>query len=158
MINVKKGTAHSLAQSDFIGLAKSGEAVKQGMLVYRNSSGEIVKAGAAASATLTDAVNASRYGFALSAQADEVSGASEGDVLESGKVGVYGLDGNSVIETDQTAATITAGNYPDGSFVIPDATATGKVRTYVANGKIIGTVDGIRTLRGTAMLGIKLAA
>jgi len=151
MINAKKGPAHSLQQTDFVGNAKTGEAVVAGMLVRLDSNGDIVKAGAAASATATDAVNASLYGFAANNQTD-------GDVIESGKIGAYALDGASVIETDQAVATITTGNYPVGTQIIPDATATGLVRAYVANGKVIGTVESIRNIRGTAMVAIKLAA
>lgn len=151
MINAKKGIAHSLGQSDFIGAAKANEGVVAGMLVLKDANGDIVKAGAAASATVTDPVNTARYGFAVNNQSD-------GDVIESGKVGAYSLDGNSVIETDQAAATINASNYPVGTVVVPDATATGKVRAGVANGKSIGVVDSIRSIRGTAMLGIKLSA
>ena len=151
MINARKGTAHSLAQSDFIGTIVTGQGVVAGMLVKLHTDGTILKAGAAASATNTDAVNTARYGFAVNDQTD-------GDVIESGKIGAYGLDGNSVIETDQAAATINATNYPIGTTVCPDATATGLVRTLVANGKPIGTVAGIRTIRGTTVLAIKLAA
>ena len=151
MINVKKGTALGLSQSDFVGTVNTGEGVVAGMLVNLNSSGQVVKSGAAASATITDAVNTNRYGFAINNQTD-------GDVIESGKIGVYSLDGNSVIETDQTAATVTLTNYPLGSSVCPAATNTGQVRALVANGKTIGTVDGIRSIHGTALLAIKLAA
>lgn len=150
MINVKKGTAHSLQQSDFIGEAKANEAVVAGMLVLEDANGDIVKAGATASATPTDAVNVAKYGFAINTQAD-------GDVIESGKIGAYALDGNSVIETDQVAETINASNFPVGEPIIPDVTATGLVRSYAANGKVIGYADGIRTIRGTTVLAIKLA-
>ncbi len=162
MINVKKGIAHSLQQSDLIGKAKDDEAVEEGMLVKLSTSGftaetygsvtsgYVIKAGAAVSATLSDPVNSSIYGFALNNQDD-------GDVEESGRIGFYALDGNSVIETDQAAATINSTNYPIGTKLIPDATATGKVRAWAANGRVIGEVQGIRTIRGTSMLQIKLA-
>lgn len=148
MINVKKGTAHSLTQSDFVGTAKADEGIVAGMLVIKDASGDIVKAGAAADDDLTEPVNASRYGFAINNQTD-------GDVIFSGKIGAYGLDGNSVIETD---AFDPEDEFVIGDPVIPAATATGLVRPYVANGKIIGTYEGTRTLRGTALIAIKLSA
>lgn len=149
MINIKKGTAYTLSQSDFTGSAKDSEGVLEGMLIRKEDGGDIVKGGAAASATPGDAVNAARYGFALHNQ-------SRGDVISSGKVGAIGLDGNSVIETDQFEGVI--GDYQIGESVIPSATGTGKVRPSVTNGKALGIVEGNRSLRGTVLLGIKLAA
>lgn len=140
-----------MQQTDFTGTIVNGQAVVAGMLVRKNAAGEIVKAGAAASANPTDAVNSSLYGFAYRSQTDF-------DVVESNKLGAYALDGSSVIETDQTTVTINNTNFPIGSFVVPDATATGLVRPYVANGKVIGTVEGIRSIQGTTVLAIKLAA
>ena len=95
MINIKKGTAHSLQQSDKIGNAKSGEAVVAGMLVRIDSNGDVVKGVSAQGVADT-------LGFAINNQTD-------GDVLESGKIGFILLDGNSVIETDQASSAITAG-------------------------------------------------
>jgi hypothetical protein len=149
MINFKKGPALSLHQVNYIGSAKAGENVVAGMVVAINGSNQVVKA------TITDNANDKDgiYGFAINNQA-------AGDVIESGKIGVYALDGASVVETDQTTADIDATNYPLGSFV--SATA-GKVAP-VANGfagKVIGHVEGIRSIpRGSepsvTVLAVKL--
>jgi len=140
-LNIKKGTAHSLQQSDKIGNAKAGEAVVAGMLVHIDSNGDIIKGVSGSSGTfgVGDLI-----GFAIQTQTD-------GDVLESGKLGYYQLDGNSVIETDQAAAAITAGNYPVGTALTGNGTA-GTVKTAAAGDKVIGYVEGIRTLPVEASL------
>ena len=139
MINVKKGSAHSLAQSDFIGT--QGVAVTSGAIVYKDTDDGIKLATATTSSTTV------RVGFAI-------QDSTQGDVISSGKLGAYGLDGNSVIETDQFTGVIT--DYVIGAKVGVSATA-GKVCTY-ASGLVVGTVVETRTLRKTALLGIKLAA
>ncbi len=152
MINVKKHTAHSLQQTDKVGKAKANEAVVAGMIVSVDAAGDVVKGGDATSL----------FGFAINNQTD-------GDVVESGKIGVYLLDGGSVIETDQAAATITSSNYAIGAALYPEAGNTGKVTTDNTVGKVIGYVEGIRTLpnqnsstfgttKTVTVLGIKLAA
>lgn len=156
MINVRKGTAHSLLQSDVVGNAKANEAVVAGMICYLDAAGDIVKgcSGTAANDLL---------GFAINNQDD-------GDVIESGKIGLYQLDGNSVIETDQAAATINATNYPVGTALYATTGGTGTVTTTNTTSRIIGHVNGIRnipsveTVSGVkiqstrALLGIKLAS
>jgi len=149
MINFKKGPALSLHQVNYIGAAKTGEAVVAGMVVQINGSGEVVKA------TITDSANDKDVllGFAINNQ-------TAGDVIESGKIGVYALDGASVVETDQAVSTINASNYPIGALL----TATGGLVDVVGNsfaGKIIGQVEGIRVIpRGSqpsvTVLGVKL--
>jgi hypothetical protein len=149
MINFKKGPALSLHQVNYIGAAKTGEAVVAGMVVQINGSGEVVKA------TITDTANDKDVllGFAINNQ-------TAGDVIESGKIGVYALDGASVVETDQAVSTINATNYPIGALL----TATGGLVDVVGNsfaGKIIGQVEGIRVIpRGSepsvTVLGVKL--
>lgn len=141
MINIKKGTAHSLSQSDKIGNAKAGEAVVAGMLVHIDSNGDIVKgvSGSTGSYGVADLL-----GFAIQDQ-------TSGDVIESGKLGFYSLDGNSVIETDQAAAAITAANYPVGTALTGSGTA-GTVKTWTAGDRIIGYVEGIRSLPVEASL------
>ena len=152
MINFKKGPALSLHQVNYIGKAKTGEAVVAGMVVKIDGSGDVVKA------TITDADSdkSMLVGFAINNQ-------SSGDVVESGKIGVYALDGASVIETDQAAATINATNYPTGALLT--ATAGQVVRIETADndfkGKVIGQVEGIRVIpRGSepsvTVLGVKL--
>lgn len=159
MINFKKGTGHSLAQSDKIGKAKLNEGVVSGMLVELNTSGETVKVATNPGSDSAWA-NAKLLGFAINSQTD-------GDVIQSGKIGFLSLDGNSVIETDQTDVEITAVNYPIGASIVTGATS-GKVRVGSAanDGRIIGNVEGIRNLPGVvngvqknvALLGIKLKA
>lgn len=156
MINVKKGTAHSLLQSDKVGNAKTSEAVVAGMVVHLDTNGDIVKG-------CSGTADNDLLGFAIMDQTD-------GDVIESGKMGMYMLDGNSVIETDQAAAAITTGNYPVGTALYCQAGATGLVTTTNATARIIGHVDGVRSLPSVetitgikvqstrAMLAIKLAA
>lgn len=140
MINFKKGTGHSLAQSDKVGLAKLNEGVVAGMLVELNSSNQTVKVAANPANDATYG-NAKLMGFAINNQTD-------GDVIESGKIGFIQLDGNSVIETDQADAAITAANYPVGTQICAGATA-GNVRAWTTanDGRVIGTVEGIRNLQ-----------
>jgi hypothetical protein len=158
MINFKKGPALSLHQVNYIGKAKAGEAVEAGMVVRLNGDGEVVK-GSTASTSKTDLL-----GFAINDQTD-------GDVIESGKIGVFALDGASVIETDKAAAAINSTNYPVGTQLTAVA-STGNVA--VANGttdRVIGQVEGIREIPGVVqvingvkvqgvatLLGIKLAS
>lgn len=130
MINFKKGTGHSLAQSDKVVNAKAGEGVIAGMLVNVNT-GEAVKG-------VTAQGIADTLGFAVNNQTD-------GDVIQSGKIGVVLLDGNSVIETDQTALAINSTNYAIGTRLAGDTT-TGKVKAWASGDRIIGYVEGIRTL------------
>lgn len=137
MINIKKGTAHSLLQSDKVGNAKANEAVVAGMLVRIDSNGDIIKG--VASQGVADTL-----GFAINNQTD-------GDVIESGKIGYIMLDGNSVIETDQTDTTINASNYPIGTRLAGDTT-TGKVKAWASGDRVVGYVEGIRTLPVEAQL------
>ena len=111
MINARKGNAHSLAQTDFVGTLYASEGVVAGMLVYKTAAGEIRKVATAGS---TD----QQVGFAVTNQ-------DEGDAIESNKIGVYALDGGSVIETDQFTGTYTAADV--GKPVIYSGTA-GKVK------------------------------
>jgi hypothetical protein len=135
MINVKKGTAHSLQQSDLRGKAKAAEAVVAGMLCNINTSGEVIKG-------VTSQGVADLLGFAINDQ-------TAGDVIESGKIALYALDGNSVIETDQAAADITTSNYPVGTRLAGDTT-TGLVKAWASGDRVVGYVEGIRELPTSA--------
>lgn len=144
MINFKKGPALSLHQVNYIGAAKADEGVVAGMVV-RLEDGEVVK-GASASPAPKDAL----YGFAINSQ-------DAGDVIESGKIGVYALDGASVIETDQYVGESTS--YIVGALVTAaDAAANdgedaGKIKLSVdAADKIIGQVEGTRSIPGVTQL------
>lgn len=149
MINFKKGPALSLHQVNYIGSAKTDENVVAGMVVAINGSNQVVKATITNDADDKDGL----YGFAINNQ-------SAGDVIESGKIGVYALDGASVVETDQATVSITASNYPVGTLVSATAGKVAPVGNTFA-GKIIGQVEGIRVIpRGSepsvTVLGIKL--
>lgn len=150
MINFKKGPALSLHQVNYIGKAKTGEAVEAGMVVQIDGSGDVVKAGITDSANDKDGI----FGFAINNQ-------TAGDVIESGKIGVYALDGATVVETDQTTpSTITATDFPIGALLSATAGKVVKVDNTFA-GKIIGQVEGIRVIpRGSqpsvTVLGVKL--
>lgn len=167
MINFKKGTAHSLAQVDRVGTAISG--ITAGMLVHLSNVDPAAIVKGVDGSTGTFGV-ANLIGFA-------VNNSLDADVIASGKIGVLLLDGNSVIETDQTDAAITLTNYPIGSPLGADGT-TGAVQIAATGDRIIGYVEGVRTLptvpstavqgttpgdgttpewNTTAMLGIKLA-
>lgn len=136
MINFKKGPALSLHQVNYIGKAKASEGVVAGMVVQLNSSGEVVKA----SVTNDPADKALILGFAINNQ-------DSGDVIESNAIGIYALDGASVIETDQVSGDINTTNFPVGSLLSATAGQVVKVTTGFA-GKVIGQVEGIRTIPG----------
>lgn len=153
MINFRKGPGHSLMQTDFVGSAKTDEGVVAGMLVAKNTSGEIVKL-----TTLTTAADAGQVGFAITNQ-------SEGDAIESGKIGAIALDGGSVIETDQFTGSYTIADI--GKAVIADGSTAGKVKAVahgsVSTGRILGTVyDAPRSIyvgfTPTTVLPIKLGS
>jgi hypothetical protein len=139
MINFKKGPALSLHQVNYLGKAKTSEGIVAGMVVTINGSGEVVKPTIAGTAVDKDLL----LGFAINNQ-------TSGDVIESGVIGVYALDGSSVIETDQTEFAINATNYPTGTR-LSVVTGTGAVCTIANNyaGQVIGQVEGIRTIPGT---------
>lgn len=140
MINFKKGPALSLHQVNYVGAPDSGNStdIVSGMVVRVTADGTVA---IGSTGTLANDKN-SLFGFAINNQ-------SAGDVIESGVIGVYALDGSSVIETDYAAATITTGNYPIGHAL--GVNTSGQVvsvdpATYA--GKIIGWVEGIRVLPG----------
>lgn len=149
-IQVIKGPAHSLKQTDFVGKAKANEGVVAGMLVRKNANGEIVK-GVSGQATAVDDL----LGFAVTNQ-------DEGDAIESGKIGVYALDGASIIATDQVTGTLNTTTFPIGSRVAPDPSNAGKVRAWQSGDRVIGTVVDIRNVyigqTPVGMLAIKLHA
>lgn len=137
MINFKKGPALSLHQVNYIGKVNSGEGVIAGMVVEINSEGKVVKASAAGTA----ADKAKLYGFAINSQ-------SAGDVIESGVIGVYALDGASVVETDQLAQDVA--DYAIGELVaVEDGTGLVKTMTTASTERAIGQVEGTRTIPGT---------
>lgn len=134
MINVKKGPAHSLYQSDFVGATKDGEGVVAGMLVRRDTDGSIVKG-------VSSAANAAkeRLGFAINNQTDS-------DSLSSRKIAAYSLDGASVIGTDQVTGTLNAVNFPVGAEIAPDAANAGFVKIAGSGDRVIGEVDSVEEI------------
>jgi predicted RecA/RadA family phage recombinase len=170
MINFKKGPALSLHQVNYVGPIDTTDTtpstgIVSGMVVRINSDGSV-----AAGATSSTADINTLYGFAI-------NNATAGDVIEAGKIGVFALDGMSVVETDQTATEITSTTYPIGKALSVDI--NGKVKavdTSSYQGKIIGWVEGIRSIPAqangatvingrsftypvsTTVLGIKLAS
>ena len=166
MINFKKGPALSLHQVNYVGKPASGEGIIAGMVVRFDAATSTWKKGASASPAPID----SQYGFAINSQ-------DAGDVIEAGAIGVYALDGMSVIETDQFTGVIS--DYAVGAPVSVGTDGKVKTVTVTSNNpattdKIIGYVEGKRDLPGraasttidgrtftypsnTTVLGIKLA-
>ena len=153
MINVRKGTGHSLLQTDIVGSAKTSEAVVAGMLVQKEAStGDVTK--------LTTCINGTAYGqigFAVNTQTD-------GDVIESGKIGLYLLDGHTVVETDQFTGTYTSADV--GKAVVADGSTAGKVKAVAwadaDTSRILGSVyDAPRSIfsgqTSVTVLPIKMA-
>lgn len=155
MINFKKGPALSLHQVNYV--AAPGNAVtgiEAGHVVRIEADGKVYKGAATGAPTgqwNPDAI----FGFAINNQ-------SAGDVIESGKIGVYALDGASVIETDKftgSASSYVPGKYvganTDGTIMIINAaggiddTDTTNTLSTIDTPKIIGqVVEASRTLPG----------
>lgn len=141
MINFKKGPALSLHQVNYVGKPGSSEGIVAGMVVRYDTVSKTWKKGAAGSTAAIDAL----YGFAINTQ-------DAGDVIESGVIGVYALDGSSVIETDQVEGDIDT--YAVGAPV--SVSTAGKIKKITVTNnepttdKIIGYVEGIRELPGRA--------
>lgn len=157
MINFKKGPGLSLGQSDKVAKLAASQAIEAGHVVRIDSATGLVTKGVSSDNPFDDLL-----GFAI-------NNGTDGDVVESGKMGVYLLDGVSVIETDKAALAITNTNYPIGKPL--KANTDGTVGAGVpATDRIIGLVEGIRSLPSVetvngvkiqstrAMLGIKLNA
>lgn len=133
MLQVIKGTAFSLQQSDMRGLAP-GTAVLAGSVAYVNSSGVVTLGGTGSAGVRGLTINNS----------------TDGDVLESGKIALYSFDGNSIVATDQVDLTtdstsaINATNYPVGTPIYASTTAGLVAKTTTTNGPIIGWVTEVR--------------
>jgi len=152
MINVKQGTAMSLQQTNLRGNNPGAP--------YGTPSATVITAGTVC--TLTSAGNVVA-GNSTGIRGFALNNSYDGDALESGQLGLYTLDGNSILETDQVAlvdvanAALTGGisltNFPRGSALYSDA-ATGLVTLYAgasaANGAVIGWVEGVRSLQNAS--------
>ncbi len=130
MINFKKGNGLTLQQADKVGPVVSGEGVVAGMVVRVHTDGTIKKG--VSGTPLSDLI-----GFAINSQDDT-------DVTASGKLGVFLLANNAVLETDQAASTINSTNYPIGKRL--KATTGGLLDAAVDGDFVVGHVEGIRSL------------
>jgi len=144
MINFKKGPALSLHQVNYVAKPAADQNIAAGMVVRFDSVDGVWKKGASASVAPIGV----QYGFAINSQ-------NSGDVIEAGAIGVYALDGASVIETDKFAGTYD--QYPVGlpvsvnelGEIKPLAINTGTNAVTTAD-KVIGYVEGSRELPGRA--------
>ena len=155
MINVKKGNAHSLHQTDYRGTnnnpAQYGTTpytsgtnyLYAGMLAYINSSGVVLPFPASG-------------GSASSIKGFVINNNFDGDAIESQKIALYALDGSSIIETDQVDLTqdsvtaINLTNYPLGTPIYASGGTAGlvsKTSGSGAYGTIIGWVENVRFLQ-----------
>ena len=155
MINVKKGNAHSLGQSDIRGTQQPG--ILAGMICNVDTAGYVNPG-----VSYTAGAAAGLRGFAINTSAVGTYG-GDGDVLESNKIALYTLDGNSIIETDQTDTVqdgvLSATTYPVGTAIYASSNAAGAGTGYGtvtksstnsasgSNGTIIGWVEGVRFLQ-----------
>lgn len=145
MINVKKGTAFSLHQTDIRG-GNPGSP-------YGTSGATVLTAGSIAHVDATTG-NVTLGGTGANGlRGFTINNSYDGDALESGKIALYTLDGNSVLETDQVDLTgdsvsaITVANYPVGTPLYASTSTAGLVgKTSNGNG-IIGWVEGVRSLQ-----------
>jgi len=137
MINIKKGTAHTLQQSDVVGIADDANPVVAGMLVRKDDATGKILPGLSAATGAGDLV-----GFAVTSNTD-------GDVIESGKNGMIMLDGNSVVETDQFVGAI--GSYAIGEALTGSVAGGSEGLVEAADGtdRVIGYVEGTRQLPST---------
>ena len=142
MFNVKKGVGLTLAQSDVARplTASTPGYVLAGMLCRVITAGTI-------SLGLT---GASTYGVG-DLVGFAINNYTDGDVIESGKLGLFMLDGGSVVETDKVTGTINATNYPIGAALSGGTDGNVALASSINSGtnKIIGWVEGIRTLPST---------
>jgi hypothetical protein len=152
MINFKKGPALSLHQTNYV--ATPAETITAGMVVRISSAdGKAYKGFSDGSGGTIAGISANAsgniFGFAINSS-------TSGDVIESGKIGIYALDGATALETDQYVGTPTVGQYvttnkdgalvaiTDASVAVNDSTTTGAA---VDTPRIIGQViEGVHTL------------
>jgi hypothetical protein len=155
MINFKKGPALSLRQTNFIGKPVAGNAIEAGHVVrvFTAAGASLVEVARGANSGTGAVPGNVLLGFAINDQTD-------GDVVESGRIGVFGLDGASVVETDkyETAVATAAIGTP---LTTNDS---GNLTTIAATGgnagsKVVGWVEGFRTLpRGAAGAAVTFVA
>jgi hypothetical protein len=145
MINVKKGTAHSLQQVDIRGGNPGAP--------FGTSGATVLTAGSIAHVDATSG-NVTLGGTGANGlRGFTINNSYDGDALESGKIAMYTLDGQSVIETDQvdlagdTVAAINLTNYPVGTPLYASTTTLGLVGKIPNGNGVIGWVEGVRNLQ-----------
>ena len=126
MINVKKGSAHSLQQTDKLGVV-SGTIIAGALVSFDHAT------------DVANATDASKIvGFAINNSTDS-------DVIGAGnKLGGYLLDGGSIIETDQFDAAIIKGD----TIGVGTGGTAGKAVVWTT-----GPVVGICVEKGNALMG-----
>jgi hypothetical protein len=137
MINFKKGPALSLHQVNYVGSPATSD-ITAGMIVRVTQTGSGNTTVTKGNATLNDSTTL--LGFAINS-------AGMGDAIESGKIGVYALDGGSVIETDQIESSINLNTIAAGTPLTASANS-GLVAQWATGNRLIGWVEGVRALPG----------
>jgi hypothetical protein len=133
-----------LHQVNYVAAPGSGvTGIEAGHVVRIEADGKVYKgAGAAATSQWNDG---EVWGFAINSQ-------TAGDVIESGKIGIFALDGASVIETDKftntAGGTTGAGStgFVPGKYVSADVNGN----IYVINAAA-GITDAETTNTGTTL-------
>jgi hypothetical protein len=140
MINFKKGPALSLRQTNYIGKPVAGNAIEAGHVVRVVLNGNVTEVARGANSGTGAVPGNVLLGFAINDQTD-------GDVIESGKIGVFALDGASVVETDKYESAVAT-----AAIGTPLTTNdNGNLTTIAASGtnagsRIVGWLEGVRTL------------
>jgi len=159
-INFKKGPALSLGQADKVATLAASQSVIAGQVVR-------VKTDGTAALGVSGSPADDLVGFSLNTYSTS-TGLGDGDAVATGSIGIYLVSGDTVLEVDSSAtdSAVNATNYPIGTRLY--ATTAGVLSTTSTNAKLIGTVEGIRTLPDTstgatvgavkAFLGVKLLA
>jgi hypothetical protein len=135
MINFKKGPALSLHQVNYVGNVSGTVIAGQIVRVEQQGSGIATVTAGNTATTNTESL----LGFAINSS-------TAGDSIESGKVGVFALDGASVIETDQVDSGINLSTIAAGTALT--AGTDGKVKDWNTGDRLIGWVEGVRTIPG----------
>src|SRR5574343_547526 len=139
MINIRKGTAHSLQQTDTVAKVVASEGVIAGMVVFVDPTAN-TNTGGVKLTTDHDNNSDKLVGFAINNQFD-------GDVLASGKLGVYLLDGDSIVESDQWAgSTPTTADIGKKACVSDTNGKFDVVSGSITDQKVLGTIVDVRTL------------
>jgi hypothetical protein len=159
-INFKKGPALSLGQADKVATLAASQSVIAGQVVRVKPDGT---AALGVSGTPADDL----VGFSLNTYSTS-TGLGDGDAVATGSVGIHLVSGDTVLEVDQdgAASTINTSNYAIGKLLY--ANTDGKLTTTSTNAKLVGVVEGIRSLPDTStgatvgaqkvFLGVKLLA